>query len=98
MPVAAAVVSAAVKYTVGVRLIGLRAAELARALAPSFLCAGVLALAITLVRPAADALSPLAGLALIFTTGATVYLAATAVFARSVVAPVWVGLRGVGTS
>jgi PST family polysaccharide transporter len=95
---AAAVASGALKYVVGIRLIELRGAELARALAPSFLCAGVLALVLAVVRPAADALSPWAGLVLLVSAGAAAYLAATAVFARSVLAPVWVGLRGVRAS
>jgi lipopolysaccharide exporter len=95
---AAALTSGALKYVVGIRLIDLSVAELTRALAPSFLCAGLLALVLVLIRPAADALSPWPGLALIVSAGAAAYLGATAIFARSVVAPVWVGLKGVRAS
>lgn len=82
---------------VAMRLVRLHPVELARALAPSFLCAGLLGVACGALLPLAGSLSPPAGLALLVAAGGAVYLGATAVFARGTVAPMWTSLRSPAT-
>ncbi len=75
------------------RLIELRFVELARALAPSVACSALLAVALLLLLPPSRSLSPLASLAVLAGAGTVVYLAASAVLARSVWVPMWASLR-----
>jgi O-antigen/teichoic acid export membrane protein len=76
------------------RLLALRPAELALALAPSTACAAILGLALAALLPIADALSPGLELLALVLAGLGVYAAATALLARQVVVTMWVGLRG----
>jgi O-antigen/teichoic acid export membrane protein len=72
--------------------------ELGRALAPSFLCSGVLCATLLLLMPTTEGLNPVARLATLVAAGAAVYIVATLAFARSIVMPMWVGLRGAGAA
>jgi O-antigen/teichoic acid export membrane protein len=89
-------VCGAVRLAVSLRIVQATAGELARALAPPALCAIVLGATLELLLPAARMLGPAPGLAVLFAIGCVVYLGATLAFARSVVGPMWVGLRGAG--
>ena len=80
------------------RLLGVRFGELARALAPSFACAGILAVVLVALLPLADTLPPVAALVLMVGVGAVSYIGSTVVLARDVVAPWWASLRGVQVS
>jgi O-antigen/teichoic acid export membrane protein len=87
-----------VRLLVSLRLVGATVGGLARSLAPSVLCAGVLAATLAALMPAAEMLSDAAGLALLVGGAAAAYVGAILAFARSVVGPLWGGLRGVGAS
>ena len=77
------------------RRLRLRVGELVRALAPAALCSALLALTLALLLPAMETASPRVAVTVIIPAGLAVYVAATMVFARSVLAPVWLGLRGI---
>lgn len=79
---------------VTMRLLRLRARELGRALARPALCSGLLGATLTLLLPTGDSMPSFASLALLATVGLLVYLGSTALFARSVIAPMWASLRG----
>jgi O-antigen/teichoic acid export membrane protein len=83
-----------VKLALALRLLQGTALGLARALAPSFLCSAVLCATLLLLMSATDGLGPVVRLSVLVAGGAAVYVAATLAFARSVVVPMWVGLRG----
>jgi O-antigen/teichoic acid export membrane protein len=89
-------VCGSIRFVVSLRLLGASLGEVARSLAPSLLCAGVLAATIGLLVPATESLGDAAGLAVLVAGGALAYVAATLAFARSIVGPMWGGLRGVG--
>ena len=82
------------KLWLALRLLEGSVVELGRALAPSLLCSGVLCAALFLLLPATDQLGPALRLLVLVVAGAAVYVAATLAFARSVVMPMWIGLRG----
>ena len=82
------------KLWLALRLLEGRVVELGRALAPSLLCSAVLCGALLLLMPAMDHLGPAYRLLVLVFAGAAVYVAATLAFARSVVGPMWIGLRG----
>ena len=86
--------SGVVKLGLALRLLHGSAFELGRALAPSFLCSGVLCGTLLLLMPATEALNPATRLVVLVGAGTALYVAATLAFARSIVAPMWVGLRG----
>jgi lipopolysaccharide exporter len=67
--------------------------ELARALAPSALCSAILALTLVVLVSQSESMSPAASLALLVCVGLAVYVASTALFARSVVVPMWLSVR-----
>jgi PST family polysaccharide transporter len=75
------------------RLLGLQARDLGRALAPSLAPSAALGGCLLAVLHASGSASSAVVLALVVATGLVVYLAATALFARSVVIPVWASLR-----
>jgi lipopolysaccharide exporter len=75
------------------RKVQLSAGDLARSLAPSLLCSGLLAATLAALLPQAESMRPAAALALLVSVGFAVYVAATAVFARGVVVPIWLSLR-----
>jgi O-antigen/teichoic acid export membrane protein len=64
------------------------------ALAPSALCSAILGIALAILQLPTDTLSPAVALILIVLGGLAAYVAAAAVFARGIVGPVWVSLRG----
>ncbi len=75
------------------RKLGLSARELARCLAPSALCSGLLAITLGVLLDTSRSMAPAASLALLVSVGIGVYVAATALFARSVVRPMWLSIR-----
>jgi O-antigen/teichoic acid export membrane protein len=83
--------SAAVGVTL--RLLGVGAGDLLRALAPALLPSLVLAVALAAALRAAGSLEPLFVLLLLALIGAAAFTGATAVFARRVVGPMWTSLR-----
>jgi hypothetical protein len=82
------------KLWLALRLLEGRVLELGRALAPSLLCSGVLCAALLLLLPATDQLGPAYRLLVLVSAGAAVYVGATLAFARNIVVPMWIGLRG----
>jgi len=83
-----------VKLSLALRLLEGGWLELGRAIAPSILCSAVLGTVLLLLLPATDSLGPVARLAALVLAGGAVYCLATFTFARSIVVPMWVGLRG----
>jgi O-antigen/teichoic acid export membrane protein len=73
--------------------VSLHARDLARGLAPSALCSALLATALAALLVSSESMPPAASLALLVSVGFVVYLVATALFARSVIVPMWVSLR-----
>jgi hypothetical protein len=76
-----------------IRGIELSARELARSLAPTMLSAAVLAAALGVLVSQSSSMSPAASLGLVASIGLCVYVVATALFARSAVAPLWAAWR-----
>jgi PST family polysaccharide transporter len=79
---------------VAMRLVRLPARELAKGLAPAVLCTALLAVALVVLLPLTDSLSPVVAVVVLVSSGAAVYLGSTAVFAKSIVMPLWVSVRG----
>jgi O-antigen/teichoic acid export membrane protein len=75
------------------RKLQLSAVELGRALAPSALCSALVAGCLLALLPRSQSMAPVAGLALLVSVGVVVYVSTTAVFARSVIVPMWGSLR-----
>jgi len=82
------------KLWLALRLLEGSVVELGRALAPSLLCSAVLCAALLLLMPATDQLGPAYRLLVLVFAGAAIYVLATLAFARSIVMPMWIGLRG----
>ncbi len=80
-------------FRTGLRVVQVDLLQVVKALAPSYICAGILAVVLFLLLPVADALPPLFGLVALIVVGIGVYVASTAIFARSVIVPIWAGLR-----
>jgi O-antigen/teichoic acid export membrane protein len=78
---------------VTLRIIGLSPSELGRALAPAALTAAPLAAFLALVLRLSTSAPPLASLVLMTSVGLLVYVGAAALFARSIVSPVWLSFR-----
>jgi O-antigen/teichoic acid export membrane protein len=78
-----------------IRMIELEIGDLARALGPSVLCSAILAGSLLLTSAFVDSLSPVVAVVVIAAIGSTVYIASSMIFARSVIAPIWVSLRRV---
>jgi hypothetical protein len=75
------------------RLLGLELRRIVRALLPSYACAGILAVALLALLPVTDTLPPVPALITLVLAGVAVYAASTALFARSVVLPMWAAFR-----
>ena len=90
----AVTVCGAVKLWLALRLLEGSLVELGRALAPSILCSALLGATLLLLMPATGSLGPAVQLAALVAAGTAVYAAATMAFARSIVMPMWIGLRG----
>jgi O-antigen/teichoic acid export membrane protein len=88
--IVAAVVPA---VAVTARKVGLSGTDLARALARSAFCSVLLAVTLLVLLPRSESMAPVAALALLVSVGLVVYVLATALFARSIVVPMWVSLR-----
>ena len=78
---------------IAARQVKLGGGELARALAPCVVSSVLLASTLVLLLPQSQSMAPAAGLALLVLAGLLVYAVATAIFARSVVVPMWLSLR-----
>jgi lipopolysaccharide exporter len=78
---------------ISARRVELSARELARSLAPSALCSLLLAVALGALLVSTRSLGSAALLGLLVAAGIAVYGTATALFARSVVSPMWLGIR-----
>jgi O-antigen/teichoic acid export membrane protein len=76
-----------------VRLVGLRAAEFVRALAPTLVCSAILAATLGALLLTRDYMGAAANLALFVVAGLAVYSAAIAVLARPAVQPIWTSVR-----
>jgi O-antigen/teichoic acid export membrane protein len=79
---------------VAMRLLELRLIDLLRSLAPSLACSALLGLALALLLPTRDWMSPALTLIVMFGVGSVVYICSTAVLAKSTVAPILLSLRG----
>ena len=90
LAIAAAALPAAV--VVG-RKLQLSARDVARSLAPCLLCSALLAGTLLALLPQIEDMSPAPALALLVAVGLGVYVAATALFARGIVVPIWLSLR-----
>jgi PST family polysaccharide transporter len=75
------------------RKLQLSGRDLARSLAPSLFCSALLAATLAALLSQTEDMAPAAALALLVSVGLAVYVAATAVFARGVVVPIWLSLR-----
>lgn len=75
------------------RLVGATVHDVARALAMLILCSVLLAAALAGVLAATESLSPVISLLVLVGAGVLVFGAAAAIFARSVIKPMWVSIR-----
>jgi lipopolysaccharide exporter len=82
------------KLALAMRMVALRAGELAAALAPCALCSLVLGASLLALLPAIETLPHVAALAVLAGSGAAVYAASTLLFARGVIRRNWTSLRG----
>ena len=76
------------------RLLELPLRDLLVMLRPALACAGVLALALALLIPALSTADSLVSLLVLLAAGIATYFTSTAIFARHVVVPMWLDLRG----
>ena len=90
----AVTVCGVVKLWLALRLLEGGVIELGRALAPSILCSALLGATLLALMPTTDQLGPAVRLLVLVSAGTIVYIGATLAFARSIVVPMWVGLRG----
>lgn len=84
------------KLALAMRILQLRASELAAALAPCALCSLVLGASVLALLPAIQTLPHGAALSALAVLGAAVYAASTLVFARGLVMRNWDSLKGDG--
>jgi O-antigen/teichoic acid export membrane protein len=75
------------------RLVQASILETAQALATPILCSALLAFALTLLLGLTESLSPAVALLVLVGAGLLVFIGAAAVFARSVLTPIWVSIR-----
>jgi O-antigen/teichoic acid export membrane protein len=87
------VLAGMVAFRLSIRLLGLDLRRIARALLPSYACAGILAVALLTLEPVTASLPPVPALIALVLAGVVVYAASTALFARSIVLPMWAGSR-----
>jgi O-antigen/teichoic acid export membrane protein len=76
------------------RLVHASIIDVARALATPVLCSALLAVALTLLLSATESLSATVSLLILVGAGLLVYTGAAAIFARTVLTPMWVSIRG----
>jgi hypothetical protein len=75
------------------RLLGATLFDIARALARPILCSALLAAALTVLLGATDSFSPITSLLILVGAGVLVFAGAVAIFARSLITPMWVSIR-----
>lgn len=80
-----------------IRLVGVSARDLMRTLRPSLVCSGALALSLGILVPVTSGARPIVSLLVLLAGGIGVYLASAAFFARHIVVPMWLDLRGTRT-
>jgi PST family polysaccharide transporter/lipopolysaccharide exporter len=80
-----------------IRLVGVSAGDLMRTLRPSLVCSGALALSLGILLPVTSGARPVVSLLVLLIGGIGVYLASAAFFARHIVVPMWLDLRGTRT-
>jgi PST family polysaccharide transporter len=78
------------------RRVRLGVGDFARALTPALFCSALLAATLAALLVPAQSMPPAASLAVLVLAGLCVYIAATGLFARSTVLPMWSSLRGGG--
>ena len=76
------------------RLVGVPGGELARSVRPGLICSGILGVVLVALVAATATSRPLVSLIVVLAGGVCAYLAGTALFARSVVVPMWLDIRG----
>lgn len=81
-------------FAMSMRLLELTYADLARALLPSIGCTAIMAAVIAALLPLVAGLPPLLALVVVVAAAVVAYAGSTAVLARSVIVPIWLGLRG----
>jgi O-antigen/teichoic acid export membrane protein len=86
-------VTVLIALAVSTRIVRLEARDLARHLAPSALCCGLLAAALGALLIPSHSMAPAVSLALLVSVGVVVYVSAVALFARGVVGPMLRSLR-----
>lgn len=79
------------------RLVGISANELTRMIRPSLFCSAVLALTLVILARTTSPAAPVTSLVAMLGGGLVAYLGSTAVFARSLLTPMWLDLRGTRT-
>jgi PST family polysaccharide transporter len=79
------------------RLVGVSIGDLAQTIRPGLVCCGALTAVLAVLVPATGAARPFVSLIVLVTGGIAAYLISTALFARSVVVPMWLDLRGTRT-
>jgi O-antigen/teichoic acid export membrane protein len=77
-----------------VRLIELPVRTLLQVSRPALICSAILAAVLAVLLPVTDAARPVVAFVVLLGAGVATYLASTAVFARGVVVPMWLDLRG----
>jgi PST family polysaccharide transporter len=77
-----------------VRLVGVSGSELAKSTWPGIICSGILGVVLAALLAATATDRPVVSLIVLLAGGVSSYLASTALFARSVVVPMWLDLRG----
>ena len=77
-----------------VRLVGVSGGELAKSIRPGIICSGILGVVLVALLAATETARPVVSLIVLLAGGVGAYLAGTAIFARSVIGPMWLDLRG----
>jgi O-antigen/teichoic acid export membrane protein len=80
-----------------IRFLGISIGDLEQMIRPGLVCSGILTAALAVLLPATGAARPAVSLVVLLAGGIAAYLASTALFARSVVVPMWLDLRGTRT-
>jgi len=75
------------------RTVRISTVDMVRALARPILCSVLLAVALTLLLRATESLTPVISLVILVGAGSLVFFGAAAIFARPVLAPIWVSIR-----
>jgi O-antigen/teichoic acid export membrane protein len=80
-----------------IRIVGLSAGDLVQTVQAPLVCSGILALVLAFLLSMTEDTRPVVALVILVIGGVGGYLASIALFARSVVVPMWLDLRGTRT-